>query len=320
MATCWNRRRRPETGAAVGLLACLSMLALLHPATAQQSSVWINPDYAGDAPGVSPGFVVGGGGLLGGGSPGPQRYRLPFNRPDNAVRLTPPGTRAPGAPVVRPPAAPATTIAARPVAPVLVQPLVTPRPAAPVLSAPRAAPRVVSPAVPAPVAAAPAMTAAPAPTAPQTAPQIIRPTPPKAPPAVTPPAPARVAAPAPAPEPPPRQVATAAPAATAALAANVTRVLFADQADELDAAGKAAVREIAARLQGTNDRVGVKAFADSATETQDWKRRLSLRRGQNVRRALLDEGVQSFRIVLRALGPPNDGGPGNRVDLSIESR
>lgn len=314
MATCWNRRRRPEIGVAVGLLACLSMLALPHTAMAQQSSVWINPDFAGDAPGASPGSAAGGGGLLSAGSPGPQRYRLPFNRSDSVVRLTPPGTRAPRAPVVR---APVAAVAARPVAPVLVQPLVTPRPAAPVLSPPGTPP----PAAPAPavVAAAPAVTAAPAPTAPQSAPQVIRPTPPTAAPVATPPAPARVAAPAPAPA-PPRQVATAAPAATAALAANVTRVLFADQADELDAAGKAAVREIATRLQGTNDRIGVKAFADSATETQDWKRRLSLRRGQNVRRALLDEGVQSFRIVLRALGPPNDGGPGNRVDLSIESR
>ncbi len=115
-------------------------------------------------------------------------------------------------------------------------------------------------------------------------------------------------------------MAAAAPVATAAQAANVTRVLFAGPAEELDEAGRNAVRQIAARLSGTNDRVGVKAYADSETETQDWKRRLSLRRGQNVRRALLDEGVQSFRIVLRALGPPNDGGPGNRVDLSIESR
>lgn len=115
-------------------------------------------------------------------------------------------------------------------------------------------------------------------------------------------------------------MATTAPAATAPAAAGVSRIVFADGAEELDAAGRALVRDIAARLKGSNDRVGVKAFADSATETLDWKRRLSLRRGQNVRRALLDEGVQSFRIVLRALGPPNDGGPGNRVDLSIESR
>jgi len=326
-----------------GFLACLSLLALPQPAMAQQSSVWINPDFANpDTAGAGQVTVTlpGAGGLLPAGSPGPQRYRLPFNRSDSPVRLVPPGTSASRAPVA---AVPAPALAARPVAPVLVQPAAPPRadrapvltppgasatparPTAPAVTVPAVAPS--APAAAAPVATAPsvsvpsfAATPSPAPTTPS-APKVIRPV---APAAVTAPAaaPAPVAPPTPAAEPaaPTQQVATVAPAATAATAANVTRVLFAGAAEELDDKGRAAVREIAARLKGTNDRVGVKAFADSETETQDWKRRLSLRRGQNVRRALLDEGVQSFRIVLRALGPPNDGGPGNRVDLSIESR
>lgn len=97
-------------------------------------------------------------------------------------------------------------------------------------------------------------------------------------------------------------------------------MLFQEATEDLDQAGRAAIRDIAEGLKGTSDRVQIRAYADSDTETEGWKRRLSLRRGNNVRLALLDEGVQSFRILLRALGAPTDGGPGNRVDLIIESR
>ena len=97
-------------------------------------------------------------------------------------------------------------------------------------------------------------------------------------------------------------------------------MLFQGATEDLDPAGRATIREIAESLKGSSDRIQIRAYADSDTETEGWKRRLSLRRGNNVRLALLDEGVQSFRILLRALGAPTDGGPGNRVDLITESR
>ena len=278
----------------------IGALSFSVPVMAQQGSVWINPDIVGDAsaPQVQPGLV----------SPGPQRYRLPFNKPSEPVRLTPPGGRnsnssvgeTPGrAPVLSPPAAPAPASASA-----------TPpeRTVARQVEPPVAAPAVPTPP---PVATAPRE-----PEPARTEPRVIRPT-----------APSTVEAPSAAPTPPraepqapPRQVATAAPAATASAAAGATRVLFQDAAEDLDPAGRAAIRDIAEGLKGTGDRIQIRAYADSDTETEGWKRRLSLRRGNNVRLALPDEGVQSFRILLRALGAPTDGGPGNRVDLIIESR
>lgn len=303
----------------------LGALLFAVPAAAQQGAVWINPDIVGPAPTPSatpqlqPGAV----------SPGPQRYRLPFNKPSAPVQLTPPGTSRgsvniarPAAPRLTPPAGPRAPVTVTPQRPVISAPATppataaapspapAPAPAAPVARAPE--PQVPAPApTPAPVAAAPRE-----PEATRTEPRVIRPT-----------APATIEAPTPAPPPPsaepatpPRQVATAAPVAAAAAAEGLTRVLFQGGAEDLDASGRAAVRAVAERLKGTSDRVQIKAYADSETETEGWKRRLSLRRGNNVRLALLDEGVQSFRILLRALGAPTDGGQGNRVDLIIESR
>ncbi|MDF1731203.1 MAG: OmpA family protein [Minwuia sp.] len=313
MATCGEGRQTPETkrarAASMMVFAIgIGALSFSAPAMAQQGSVWINPDIVGDAsvPQLQPGLV----------SPGPQRYRLPFNKPSEPVRLTPPGARnsssrdgatAGQAPVLSRPAAPRApvTVARQPTAAPATQPERT--------VARQVEPPAAATAVPAPP---PVATATREPEPASTEPRVIRPT-----------APATVEAPAAAPTPPraepaapPRQVATAAPAATASAATGATRVLFQGASEDLDPAGRAAIREIAAGLKDSSDRIQIRAYADSDTETEGWKRRLSLRRGNNVRLALLDEGVQSFRILLRALGAPTDGGPGNRVDLITESR
>jgi outer membrane protein OmpA-like peptidoglycan-associated protein len=138
----------------------------------------------------------------------------------------------------------------------------------------------------------------------------------------------QAAAPAPAPRPEPAPAAEPAPepeprvAAVPAQAAapGVTRILFEGAEVDVPDAGRARLTEIARAVQDGNDRIQVRAYADSETETSDWKRRVSLRRAQTVRRVLLDNGVESFRILVRALGEPADEGPGNRVDVEIASR
>jgi len=318
LATCGEGRQKPETKRARGpsmmvLAISIGALSFAVPVMAQQGSVWINPDIVGSAPApqVQPGLL----------SPGPQRYRLPFNKPSEPVRLTPPGARSSttGSTGGR------ASVLSRPVAPrAPVTVALQPPPAAPASATPpertvarQVEPPTARPAAPAAVPTTPPVAAAPREPEPaRTEPRVIRPT-----------APATVEAPAAAPPPPraeppapPRQVATAAPAATASAAAGATRVLFQGATEDLDPAGRATIREIAESLKGSSDRIQIRAYADSDTETEGWKRRLSLRRGNNVRLALLDEGVQSFRILLRALGAPTDGGPGNRVDLITESR
>jgi choline dehydrogenase-like flavoprotein len=88
-----------------------------------------------------------------------------------------------------------------------------------------------------------------------------------------------------------------------------TRILFEGAEVDVPDAGRARLTEIARAVQDGNDRIQVRAYADSETETSDWKRRVSLRRAQTVRRVLLDNGVE-----------PADEGPGNRVDVEIASR
>ncbi|WP_417518201.1 OmpA family protein [Minwuia sp.] len=159
-------------------------------------------------------------------------------------------------------------------------------------------------------------------------------------PAPVPPAPARVERPAseitppaavqqPAPE-PAAPVATPAPASPAprvaavtpqAAAPDVTRILFDGPETDVSASGLATLQSIAESAKGDRSmRIQVEAYADSDTETDVWKRRVSLRRAQNVRRVLLDSGIESFRILVRALGAPTKGGPGNRVDVKIATR
>lgn len=126
--------------------------------------------------------------------------------------------------------------------------------------------------------------------------------------------------PAPAPKAEPKAETRVAAAPVQAAAPDVSRILFDGAAVDVSDAGRARLAEIAEAVRGGRERVQVLAYADSDTETNDWKRRVSLRRAQTVRRVLLDNGVESFRILVRALGEPSDDGPGNRVDIKIASR
>ncbi|MEC9344577.1 MAG: OmpA family protein [Pseudomonadota bacterium] len=302
------------------------------PAVAQSADVWVNPEFLGGGAGT-PGGAAGPLVI----SPGPERYRLPFNRPaDDRITLRPPGSPRTPAP------APAGKVAApvKSAPPVAAAPKLTP-PTPPVTSAPvAAAPVTVRPAPPpnpAPAEAAPRIpvigpsTRTPAPPAPATTPATTAPKIDLPVVAAKPSAPATVEAPSAAPTPPaaPPPATTAAPravapstdwaAATTAPASDL-RIAFAGKAEEPDAAAAERIRAIAADLARTDDRLKISAYAAAGDETTDWARRVSLRRAMNVRQLLLDGGVQSFRIQVRALGTPSDGGPGNRVDLDIEKR
>lgn len=325
-----------------GLIAALSLLLFAAPALAQYdggtvvidgSGVHGQQNYgAGPSVSVNPSAVPQSGNVYGYGGSLPDRATKPFNTPQGPV-MAPRDTslpphqarrgdsqrihlRPPQQTVSRPPsAAPRKAVSAAPAAPrAPAKPVVTasPRPKAPAKPKPLA-PKPVAKAVP----AAPEKVERPARTAvaPRPAPQPKPATQSK--PA---PQPKPAAEPKPAPQPkaePERKVATAA---VAAAAPGVTRILFDGDAVDVPDAGRARLAEIARSVKGGKERVQVRAYADSDTETNDWKRRVSLRRAQTVRRVLLDNGVESFRILVRALGEPSDGGPGNRVDIEIASR
>jgi len=80
--------------------------------------------------------------------------------------------------------------------------------------------------------------------------------------------------------------------------------------------GKAIVETVAATLQADPTvRVQLVAYASGAPEGAATARRLALIRAVGVRAYLIERGVSSRRIDVRALGNRNDGGLLDRVDI-----
>ncbi len=86
----------------------------------------------------------------------------------------------------------------------------------------------------------------------------------------------------------------------------------------LDGAMKRDIRELVlAPLKSNPDwKVQIQAFADPAEASGNAKK-LSLDRGMAVRQFLLDNGIEPYRIDLRALGAETDRAPLDRVDLLV---
>jgi hypothetical protein len=57
--------------------------------------------------------------------------------------------------------------------------------------------------------------------------------------------------------------------------------------------------------------------ADSGTENSNDARRLSLDRALAVRSGLVQQGVRSTQVTVRALGNPGGEGPPDRVDILL---
>ena len=243
----------------------------------------------------------------------------PGEAPHSAFLLgTPPASAA--APQARPLAAPVASLA--PVA------APEPKPAAaipkPVLSLPK--PTVA--AAPAAVMPEAVATPTPAPVTPVAAEPLPEPTPePVAPPppaatatvVLAPPEPVAepVATPAPAPEP---TVAALSPK-TAAPAGQPLSIPFAGGSAELPDGAESDLQAVAKRL-AANDalRAQVKAYAEGSTGSASSARRLSLSRALAVRSVLIEFGVRSTRIDVRALGDRDEGGAPDRVDVLVINR
>ncbi len=180
------------------------------------------------------------------------------------------------------------------------------KPAAPAHRPERPAHRAPAPPPPAPKTAA---RAAPAPPLPK--PPVV----PTVPPAIAaiPPA---VAVPVQrAPEPPPIPVAADAPGDAAPLPGGL-RATFGPGRSDLNGATEAALRQFARPLRDTAQPVQVAAYAAGSPEDPSTPRRLSLARALAARAVLINEGIASTRIYVRALGAAAGDGPADRVDLS----
>lgn len=235
------------------------------------------------------------------------------------------------APVAAPPAVAAAPAAIpAPAAPPPAPPAPVPAPQAgaptPVVPAAPASPAVATPApTPAP-SAAPAPVATPAPSpAPSVAakPPAPTPAPSPAPAAPAPQAAAPQAAPAPAAAPqvaavppPPRPVPAPGPGA-----GGVVTLAFPGGQGDLPAGSLAALDALAAQLASGEDRLQIRAYAASTvSDGGSGARRLSLTRALAVRQYLIDKGIRSTRIDVRALGAPTDGSDADRVEVAPVGR
>ncbi len=263
----------------------------------------------------------------------------PTASPQPKITLTPPAPQIPTtreklaalpAPAadVTPPVAP--TAPAAPTPPAVAAP--APAPGAPVPLTP------VAPTPPV-VAATPPPAPSPPPTPPAPAPAAQAAAQPAAPPALRGPSgveastapatpPAAAAAPAPAPAPPP-PTATRAASTAPVQTANVPqgggvpgRVVFppnvTDVADQARPALDAVIRSMKSDDQL---RIQLVAYASGAPDQASQARRVSLSRAIAVRSYLIEQGVRSTRIDVRALGNrPDSGGPADRVDIVAVER
>lgn len=94
------------------------------------------------------------------------------------------------------------------------------------------------------------------------------------------------------------------------------RLEFAGESAELDAAMRDRLLELARQLRGDESlRVQLMAYAAGEGGDASRARRLSLSRALAVRSFLLDQGVRSTRMDVRALGHNVPDGPPDRVDI-----
>ncbi|MBC8339316.1 MAG: OmpA family protein [Rhodospirillales bacterium] len=165
-------------------------------------------------------------------------------------------------------------------------------------------------------------------------PVVKMPLPPKAAP---PPAP--VTAPSPAPSAPPamkaeakpeaapietkakKEQATLPPATGAAKSDQAVRVEFGATASKLPAGAKKGLQALATKMKGKDNlRLQLMAYAGGKSLSSSKARRMSLSRALSVRSFLIENGVRSTRIDVRALGSKTTEKPLNRVDVNIVER
>jgi outer membrane protein OmpA-like peptidoglycan-associated protein len=216
------------------------------------------------------------------------------------------GTQTPGVSETTPPAAsstpatpPASDSATASAAPAPITPSTTPPATPPASDSANASTPPASPSVAAP-APAPAEASTPAPT----------------------PAPSAQPTPAPA----PTQIASAPPAeapiASGPESKPVLSLNFAPSATDLADADKTALGRVVDSLKKNPDqRVELLAYATGAEDQTSQSRRVSLIRGLSVRTYLIEQGISSARIDVRALGNKIEGSsPVDRVDLVLAGK
>lgn len=215
---------------------------------------------------------------------------------------TPKAAKAP-APVAKPVAKPKETPEMKLTAPVVTPPVVTPPVVTPpVITPPVAAPRPAR----APIAAMPD---APPPPVTLTEPKAFPPSTPREAKKSTARAPSTMKSAA-------EETANLAPATAPLAPGEPIHVAFGSESALLSDKAKRKLEAFASRLKDNPGlRIQLLAYASSSEEAASQARRLSLSRALVVRSFLIEKGLSSIRIDVRALGNKVKGEPADRVDL-----
>ena len=103
---------------------------------------------------------------------------------------------------------------------------------------------------------------------------------------------------------------------TATTSGDTVTITFEKGGAELAENAAGALTTVIAALEAdSNARLQLKAYADGSGGSASAARRLSLSRALAVRSYLIDSGVSSTRIDVRALGAKYESGPPDRVDV-----
>ena len=101
---------------------------------------------------------------------------------------------------------------------------------------------------------------------------------------------------------------------------NKIRILFSEESSNLPDAAASELQKLAEKLIDNRKlRLVLYGFASGTTDTPSKARRLSLFRALAVRTQLMNYGVRSTRMQLRALGSRVKEGHPNRVDIVVEN-
>ena len=77
--------------------------------------------------------------------------------------------------------------------------------------------------------------------------------------------------------------------------------------------------ELSSALEAGASRIQLEAYGGAPGDKSSDARRLSLKRALAVRQLLIDNGVPSSRIDVRAMGGVDDKGPTDRVDVFVRA-
>jgi len=120
---------------------------------------------------------------------------------------------------------------------------------------------------------------------------------------------------------PKTEMAALDPADVPTLPGQSMQIIFAAGEAALPAAAQGALGAIAAKLaQDDTLRLQLKAYAGGGADSASHARRLSLSRALAVRSHLIEQGVRSTRIDVRALGNKSESGTSCRVDVILVKR